>query len=37
MSHEFLIDDKGRLWCADDCPADLPHWKGGDGITPDDE
>ena len=27
-SHEFLIDDDGRRWCADDCPGDHPHWNG---------
>ncbi len=26
--HEFLIDDEGRRWCADDCPGDHPHWNG---------
>ena len=25
---EFLIDDEGRRWCADDCPDDHPHWNG---------
>lgn len=31
--HEFLIDDDGRGWCGDNCPADPesdegPHWAG---------
>lgn len=28
MNHEYLIDGEGRRWCADDCPADSPHWNG---------
>lgn len=27
-AHEFLIDDEGRRWCADDCPSAHPHWNG---------
>lgn len=26
--HEYLIDDDGKRWCAFDCPAEHPHWKG---------
>jgi len=28
MIHEYLIDDEGRRWCADDCPGEQPHWNG---------
>jgi hypothetical protein len=28
LNHEYLIDGEGRRWCADDCPAEPPHWTG---------
>ncbi len=28
LTHEFLIDNDGKMWCALDCPGSSPHWDG---------